>query len=71
MTTIKRRKLGVTLHDQEQCAGAFALYAPLQTGNGRVLLINMNGDIEHEWNLPVRLRKRCSITIHVNFRLQW
>ena len=53
MTTIKRRKLGVTLHDQEQCAGGFALYAP-QTGNGRVLLINMNGDIEHEWNMPVR-----------------
>lgn len=53
MTTIKRRNLGVTYYNEEKSARGFTLYAP-QTGNGRVVLINMRGDVEHEWNLPVR-----------------
>tara|TARA_B100000287_G_scaffold235909_1_gene222128 strand:- start:108 stop:404 length:297 start_codon:yes stop_codon:yes gene_type:complete len=53
MTTIKRRNLGVTYYNEEKSARGFTLYAP-QTGNGRVVLINMHGDVEHEWNLPVR-----------------
>ena len=53
MTTIKRRNLGVTYYNEEKSARGFTLYAP-QTGNGRVVLINMHGDVEQEWNLPVR-----------------
>ena len=53
MTTLKRRNLGLTYCDKKQSAGGFTLFAP-QTGNGRVILINETGDIEHEWNMPVR-----------------
>ena len=52
MTTIKRRKLGLT-HLTGANAGGFTLYAP-QTGNGRVVLIDIYGDIAHEWQMPVR-----------------
>ena len=52
MTTIKRRKLGLT-HLTGGSIGGFTLYAP-QTGNGRVVLIDMYGNIEHEWQMPVR-----------------
>ena len=53
MTTIKRRNLGVTYYNEDKSARGFTLYAP-QTGNGRVVLINMHGEVVHEWNLPVR-----------------
>ena len=53
MTTLKRRNLGVTYYNEDKSARGFTLYAP-QTGNGRVVLINMHGEVEHEWNLPVR-----------------
>ena len=52
MTTIKRRKLGLT-HLTVPNAGGFTLFAP-QTGNGRVILIDIYGDIAHEWQMPVR-----------------
>ena len=44
MTTIERRKLGVTYYNEEKSARGFTLFAP-QTGNGRVVLINMHGDV--------------------------
>ncbi len=52
MTTLKRRKLGLTLNEPES-AGGYTLYAP-QTGNGRVVLLNIMGQVVHEWNLPTR-----------------
>jgi len=51
-STIKRRKLGLT-HLTGGNAGGFTLYAP-QTGNGRVVLIDIYGNVEHEWQMPVR-----------------
>ena len=52
-TTINRRKTGLIGYDKEQSARGFTLFAP-QTGNGRVTLIDMFGNIEHEWHMPVR-----------------
>ena len=65
MTTIERRNLGVTYYDEYQSAGGFTLFAP-QTGNGRVVLINMHGDVEHEWNLPIRPGRDAVILNHGN-----
>ena len=65
MTTIERRKLGVTYYNEEKSARGFTLFAP-QTGNGRVVLINMHGDVEHEWNLPIRPGRDAVILNHGN-----
>tara|TARA_B100001123_G_scaffold60103_6_gene65072 strand:- start:6837 stop:7916 length:1080 start_codon:yes stop_codon:yes gene_type:complete len=53
MTTLARRKLGLTHLDEKLSAGGYTLYAP-QTGDGVVNLINIYGDIVHAWVLPVR-----------------
>ena len=53
MTTLKRRKLGLTHCNVNFSAGGFTLFAP-QTGDGKVILIDIKGDIVHEWNMPVR-----------------
>ena len=65
MTTIERRNLGVTYYNEEKSASGFTLFAP-QTGNGRVVLINMHGDVEHEWNLPIRPGRDAVILNHGN-----
>ena len=65
MTTIERRNLGVTYYDEYQSAGGFTLFAP-QTGYGRVVLINMHGDGEPEWNLPIRPGRDAVILNHGN-----
>ena len=52
MTTVARRKLGLTHYDNKT-AGGYTLFAP-QTGGGRVLLIDDVGELVHEWNMPVR-----------------
>ena len=52
MTTIERRKLGLT-HWNVKTAGGYTLFAP-QTGGGRVPLIDDGGELVHEWNMPVR-----------------
>jgi len=53
MTTLKRRKLGLTLNNLIKSAGGYTLYAP-QTGYGRVVLLNDVGEVHHEWQMPVR-----------------
>ena len=65
MTTIERRNLGVTYYNEDKSARGFTLFAP-QTGNGRVVLINMHGDVEHEWNLPIRPGRDAVILNHGN-----
>ena len=65
MTTIERRNLGVTYYNEEKSARGFTLFAP-QTGNGRVVLVNMHGDVEHEWNLPIRPGRDAVILNHGN-----
>ena len=52
MTTVERRKLGLTHYDNKT-AGGYTLFAP-QTGGGRVPLIDDSGELVHEWNMPVR-----------------
>ena len=52
-STIERRKTGLIYWDMDWSSGCYTLYAP-QTGNGLVKLIDISGDIVHEWNLPVR-----------------
>ena len=52
MTTVARRKLGLTHYDN-RTAGGYTLFAP-QTGGGRVPLIDDGGELVHEWNMPVR-----------------
>ena len=52
MTTIQRRRLGLTVEGVKS-AGGYTLFAP-QTGDGVVQLINIYGDIVHAWALPVR-----------------
>ena len=59
MTTLKRRKLGLT-HSTSESAGGYTLYAPL-TGNGYVPLIDAGGDVVHEWNMPVRPGRHAEI----------
>ena len=51
--TLRRRKLGLTAIDRERTAGGLTLFAP-QTGNGRVDLIDIDGRIVHQWQMPVR-----------------
>ena len=51
--TVIRRKCGTIIVDIESSAGGYTLYAG-QTFDGRVDLINLFGDIVHEWNMPVR-----------------
>nr|WP_254228815.1 aryl-sulfate sulfotransferase [Burkholderia gladioli] len=40
-------------HDPELSAGGYTLIAP-QTAGGRVYLVDMGGELVHEWRMPVR-----------------
>jgi len=52
MTTLKRRRLGLT-HNTAKSANGYTLYAP-QTGNGKVILLDASGHVHHKWQMPVR-----------------
>ena len=52
-STIERRGTGLTHCNVNFSAGGYTLFAP-QTGNGKVVLIDIKGDVVHEWNMPVR-----------------
>ena len=52
-STIERRGTGLTHCNINFSAGGYTLFAP-QTGNGKVALIDIKGDVVHEWNMPVR-----------------
>ena len=45
MTTVERRKLGLTHYDNKT-AGGYTLFAP-QTGGGRIPLIDDGGEVVH------------------------
>ncbi len=51
--TVRRRVTGLTLHNPDLCAGGYTLFTP-QTGGGSVYLVDINGDVAHEWHMPVR-----------------
>ena len=52
-STIERRGTGLTHCNVNFSAGGYTLFAP-QTGNGKVVLIDIKGDVVHEWKMPVR-----------------
>lgn len=51
--TQRRRGAGLIALDPERSAGGYTLIAP-QTAGGRVFLIDINGEVVHQWQLPVR-----------------
>ncbi|MBU9686820.1 aryl-sulfate sulfotransferase [Burkholderia gladioli] len=51
--TQRRRGVGLIAHDPELSAGGYTLIAP-QTAGGRVYLVDMGGELVHEWRMPVR-----------------
>lgn len=51
--TQRRRGVGLIAHDPQRAAGGYTLIAP-QTARGRVCLVDMGGEVVHEWQMPVR-----------------
>ncbi|MBV8621352.1 MAG: aryl-sulfate sulfotransferase [Curvibacter sp.] len=52
-STQRRRGVGLVAHDPQRSSGGYTLIAP-QTAGGRVYLIDMAGQVVHQWQLPVR-----------------
>ncbi|HBM60212.1 MAG TPA: aryl sulfotransferase [Citreicella sp.] len=52
-TTLRRRRTGLTAIDRDRTAGGYTLFAP-QTGEGRVDLVDIEGNSAHRWQMPVR-----------------
>jgi len=51
--TQRRRGVGLIAHDPALSAHGYTLIAP-QTGGGHVYLIDMQGEVVHQWKMPVR-----------------
>ncbi|WP_070106193.1 aryl-sulfate sulfotransferase [Burkholderia plantarii] len=51
--TQRRRGVGLIAHDPDLCAGGYTLIAP-QTADGRVYLVDIGGEVVHQWQMPVR-----------------
>ena len=51
--TQRRRGVGLIAHDPGSSFGGYTLIAP-QTDGGRVYLIDIGGEVVHQWQLPVR-----------------
>ncbi|MCY3691011.1 MAG: aryl sulfotransferase, partial [Chloroflexi bacterium] len=44
-------RTGLTAHDPAQASPGYTLYAPL-SGNGEVYLLDANGAVAHQWQMP-------------------
>lgn len=51
--TLGRRLAGLTYADKAKSFGGYTLFAP-QTAEGRVYLVDEQGEVAHQWQLPVR-----------------
>lgn len=51
--TQRRRGVGLVAHDPDLSFGGYTLIAP-QTAGGRVYLVDAQGQVAHQWQLPVR-----------------
>lgn len=51
--TQRRRGAGLIALDRSRSFGGYTLIAP-QTAGGRVFLVDIGGEVVHEWRLPVR-----------------
>ncbi|MDZ8186951.1 MAG: aryl-sulfate sulfotransferase [Nostoc sp. ChiSLP02] len=49
--TIRRRGTGLRAYNPDKVFKGYTLFAPL-TGNGEVYLLNLEGEVVHQWNLP-------------------
>ena len=44
-------RTGLTACDQQRACPGYTLYAPL-SGNGEVYLLDINGEVAHQWQMP-------------------
>lgn len=51
--TLRRRGAGLIGYDAAGSAGGYTLVAP-QTGGGAVYLVDMQGEVAHRWQMPMR-----------------
>ncbi|MFF2085869.1 aryl-sulfate sulfotransferase [Nocardia sp. NPDC058176] len=58
--TLKRRGIGLIGSDADLASPGYTLYAPL-AGNGRVDLVDLDGEIAHQWQLPYRPGRHARI----------
>jgi hypothetical protein len=49
--TMRRRGVGLRAIDPDRAFRGFTLFAPI-TGSGQVYLIDLDGNVIHQWNLP-------------------
>ncbi|WP_341528357.1 aryl-sulfate sulfotransferase [Nostoc sp. UHCC 0302] len=49
--TIRRRGTGLKAYNPDKAFKGYTLFAPL-TGKGEVYLLNLEGEVVHQWNLP-------------------
>lgn len=49
--TIRRRGTGLRAYNPEKTFPGYTLFTPL-TGKGEVYLLNLDGEVVHQWNLP-------------------
>ncbi|MEH2109638.1 aryl-sulfate sulfotransferase [Nostoc sp.] len=49
--TIRRRGTGLRAYNPEKVFKGYTLFTPL-TGQGEVYLLNLEGEVVHQWNLP-------------------
>ncbi|WP_216594393.1 aryl-sulfate sulfotransferase [Nostoc sp. PCC 7107] len=49
--TIRRRGTGLRAYNPDKVYKGYTLFTPL-TGNGEVYLLNLEGEVIHQWNLP-------------------
>jgi hypothetical protein len=48
---IRRRGVGLRAWNREKAFPGYTLFAPI-TGSGQVYLIDLDGTVVHQWNLP-------------------
>lgn len=51
--TLRRRGAGLIGCDHQRSAGGYTMFAP-QTANGNVYLVDLDGQVAHNWKMPFR-----------------
>ncbi|MDG4859060.1 aryl-sulfate sulfotransferase [Streptomyces sp. T-3] len=61
----RRRGTGLIALDEGRSFGGYTLFAPL-TGTGEVYLIDVHGEVVHQWNLPYRPGRHARVLANGN-----